>query len=57
VSQDSLQNAIRRLPGMKDIEVIRTGEPAYGAIWIISFVNFHQGLDSIIVSGSSLLGG
>jgi len=57
VSADTLQSALRQIPGFGSVEVSRTGEPSYGAKWIISFVDFNEAIEEIIVSASGLSGG
>ncbi len=52
-----LKSALQQIPGLKDIEVARTGDPTIGAKWIIYYIGFNKDLPDLVTSGAKMLGG
>jgi hypothetical protein len=40
VSEGTLQAALRQVVGFERVEVIRKGDPLYGAKWVISYIEY-----------------
>ena len=57
VEAGDLKNAFRQIPGLLNIEVVRSGDPTIGAKWVIYYIGFNQDLPDLVVSGAKLLGG
>ena len=52
-----LKNAFLQIPGLKDVEIARSGDPTLGAKWIIYYIGYNQDLPDLVLSGAKLLGG
>ena len=57
IGASSLQNALRRIQGFEQVEVVRTGSTGYGAKWIISYIGYNADVPDLVLSASGLTGG
>lgn len=52
-----LAAALKQIAGFDKVDVYRSGDPAYGATWIISYMEYSGDVPDLVLSGSMLTGG
>lgn len=57
VAASSLQAGLRQIVGFEKVEVTRSGDPLYGAKWLISYNEYMNDVPDMVLSGSKLTGG
>lgn len=57
IGQDSLANALRQIPGLESTHVRRTGDPAWGANWLITYYGAKFDIPDLYFDGDRLTGG
>lgn len=52
-----LEQGFKRIVGLENVKVERTGDTGIGAKWIIYYIGYNRDLPDLVLSGAKLLGG